>query len=134
MKHDARRRPRKDESQGRQEAEMTRLRAVIAKITAENLERKKRSEARRARPSACGDESPSDCDRETDEASIGLERRAYFVVARRSAQRVLRLEAAREFAGSPEQAVPGIRSAVVASLKKFETNARGELLRLARTE
>lgn len=42
LKQDAKRTPRKDERQARQEAEIARLRAVIAEITAENLELKKK--------------------------------------------------------------------------------------------
>lgn len=42
LKQDAKRTPRKDDVQARQEAEITRLRAVIAEITAENLELKKK--------------------------------------------------------------------------------------------
>jgi transposase len=42
LKQDAHRRPKKDQAEARQEAELARLRAVIAEITAENLELKKR--------------------------------------------------------------------------------------------
>jgi len=42
LKQDAKRAPRKDDQHVRQEAEMVRLRAVIAEITAENLELKKK--------------------------------------------------------------------------------------------
>jgi transposase len=42
LKRDARRVPRKDDSEVRQQAEIERLRAVIAEITAENLELKKK--------------------------------------------------------------------------------------------
>jgi len=42
LKQDARRTPRKDDPQARQAAEIARLRAVIAEITAENLELKKK--------------------------------------------------------------------------------------------
>ena len=42
LKQDAKRTPRKDDRQARQEAEIARLRAVIAEITAENLELKKK--------------------------------------------------------------------------------------------
>jgi hypothetical protein len=42
LKRDAQRRPRKDDAQARHEAELERLRAVIAEITAENLELKKK--------------------------------------------------------------------------------------------
>ncbi len=42
LKQDAHRRPRKDDAAARHVAEMTRLRSVIAEITAENLELKKR--------------------------------------------------------------------------------------------
>ena len=42
LKQDAKRTPRKDDRQARQEVEMARLRAVIAEITAENLELKKK--------------------------------------------------------------------------------------------
>jgi hypothetical protein len=42
LKRDAKRRPRKDELEARQKAEIDRLRAVVAEITAENLELKKK--------------------------------------------------------------------------------------------
>lgn len=42
LKRDAKRGPRKDEVEARQKAEIDRLRAVVAEITAENLELKKK--------------------------------------------------------------------------------------------
>jgi hypothetical protein len=42
LKRDGKRTTGKDDRQARQEAEMARLRAVIAEITAENLELKKK--------------------------------------------------------------------------------------------
>ena len=42
LKRDAQRLPRKDDAEVRHKAEMDRLRAVIAEITAENLEMKKK--------------------------------------------------------------------------------------------
>lgn len=42
LKQDGRRRARKGDAQGRQDAEIARLRAVIAEITVENLELKKK--------------------------------------------------------------------------------------------
>ena len=42
LKRDAQRKPRKDDPEARHKAEMERMRAVIAEITAENLELKKR--------------------------------------------------------------------------------------------
>jgi transposase len=42
LKRDAQRAPRKDDAETRHKAEMERMRAVIAEITAENLELKKR--------------------------------------------------------------------------------------------
>ncbi|MCI0348897.1 MAG: hypothetical protein L0Z53_05670 [Acidobacteriales bacterium] len=42
LKQDAKRALRKDDLQARQEAEIVRLRAVIAEVTAENLELKKK--------------------------------------------------------------------------------------------
>jgi transposase len=42
LKQDAKRQPRKDDAAARHEAEIVRLRAVIAEITAENLELKKK--------------------------------------------------------------------------------------------
>ena len=42
LKQDARKRPGKSDAEARQAAEITRLRAVIAEITAENLEMKKK--------------------------------------------------------------------------------------------
>jgi transposase len=44
LKQDAQRVPGKNDAEARREAELVRLRAVIAEITAENLELKKRSE------------------------------------------------------------------------------------------
>ena len=42
LKRDAQRTPRKDDIEVRHQAEITRLRAVVAEITAENLELKKK--------------------------------------------------------------------------------------------
>lgn len=42
LKRDAQRRPRKDDAEARHLAEIARLRAVVAEITAENLELKKK--------------------------------------------------------------------------------------------
>ena len=42
LKRDAQRKPRKDDAEARYEAEIERLRAVVAQITAENLELKTR--------------------------------------------------------------------------------------------
>jgi len=42
LKRDAQRTPRKDDLEVRHQAEITRLRAVVAEITAENLELKKK--------------------------------------------------------------------------------------------
>ena len=42
LKRDAKRTPRKDDAEVRHDAELKRLRAVIAEITAENLELKKK--------------------------------------------------------------------------------------------
>ena len=42
LKRDAQRTPRKDDPEARHKAEMERMRAVIAEITAENLELKKK--------------------------------------------------------------------------------------------
>jgi hypothetical protein len=43
LKRDAQRTPRKDDPEARHKAEMERMRAVIAEITAENLELKKKA-------------------------------------------------------------------------------------------
>ena len=42
LKRDAQRAPRKDDPEARHKAEIERMRAVIAEITAENLELKKK--------------------------------------------------------------------------------------------
>ena len=42
LKRDAQRTPRKDDAESRHKAEIERMRAVIAEITAENLELKKK--------------------------------------------------------------------------------------------
>jgi transposase-like protein len=42
LKRDAQRKPRKDDAEARHQAELERLRAVIAEITAKNLELKKK--------------------------------------------------------------------------------------------
>ncbi|MET0985377.1 MAG: hypothetical protein ABW034_08220, partial [Steroidobacteraceae bacterium] len=42
LKRDAQRTPRKDDAEARHKAEIERMRAVIAEITAENLELKKK--------------------------------------------------------------------------------------------
>ena len=42
LKRDAQRKPRKDDLEAQHKAEIERMRAVIAEITAENLELKKR--------------------------------------------------------------------------------------------
>ena len=66
LKRDAKRTPRKDDPEVRHKAEMERMRAVIAEITAENLKLKKRSEARRFIPGVSGDEGSSDGNRSVD--------------------------------------------------------------------
>jgi transposase len=63
LKRDAQRTPRKDDPEARHKAEMERMRAVIAEITAENLELKNRSEVGRFIASISGDESGRDADR-----------------------------------------------------------------------
>ena len=63
LKRDAQRKPRKDDPEARHKAEMERMRAVIAEITAENLELKKGFEAGRFISSAGGDEGDRDTDR-----------------------------------------------------------------------
>jgi transposase-like protein len=63
LKRDAQRTPRKDDPEARHKAEIERMRAVIAEITAENLELKKRFEVGRLIPSTGGDEGSRDADR-----------------------------------------------------------------------
>jgi transposase-like protein len=63
LKRDAQRKSRKDDPEARHKAEIERMRAVIAEITAENLELKKGFEAARFVPSTGGDQSGRDTDR-----------------------------------------------------------------------
>jgi len=63
LKRDAQRKPRKDDPEARHKAEIDRMRAVIAEITAENLELKKGFEVGGFIQSAGGDEGGGDADR-----------------------------------------------------------------------
>lgn len=63
LKRDAQRAPRKDDAEARYKAELDRLRAVVAEITAENPELKKRSEAGRFVPCPRRNQSARDADR-----------------------------------------------------------------------
>ncbi len=63
LKCGAQRMPRMDYPEARREAEIKRMRAVIAKITAKNLELKMRFEVGRLVPSTDGDEGSCDADR-----------------------------------------------------------------------
>lgn len=98
LKQDAKRTPRKDDRQARQEAEMARLRAVIAEITAENLELKKRFEVGGFIPCTGREQSGGDADRSAHETPIRLASASHAGGAGCAAERVLRLEAARESA------------------------------------
>ena len=95
LKRDAQRKPRKDDAETRHKAEIERMRAVIAEITAENLELKKRSEAGRFIPSSGGDESGGDADRSANQTAVGVAGVSHAGRPGRSTQRVLRLEEAR---------------------------------------
>ena len=72
LKRDAHRRPRKDDEQARHAAELARLRSVIAEVTAENLELKKRFETGRSHSGTGGDASGSNRDGQTHEIPIWL--------------------------------------------------------------
>jgi hypothetical protein len=64
--------PSKDDPEARHKTEIDRMRAVIAEITAESSELKKRSEIERFIPSTGGDESGRDADRRASQ--IGVDR------------------------------------------------------------
>jgi transposase len=96
LKRDAQRAPRKDDAETRHKAEMDRMRAVIAEITAENLELKKGFEARGLIPSTGGDESSSDTDRGENQTAFGVAGVSHARRLGRAAQRLLRLEEAGE--------------------------------------
>ena len=93
LKQDARRRPGNNDQDSRREAELARLRAVIAEITAENLELKKRSEARRPVTGSGGGQSSGHADCRADEAAVGLVRTPDTLVAGHSTECVLQLAA-----------------------------------------
>lgn len=78
---------------------MERMPAVIAEITAENLELKKRSEVGRSFPNTGGDESGRDADRRSNEDAIRVAGVSDTGRLGRAAQRVLRLEEARQPGG-----------------------------------
>ena len=79
----------------RHKAEMERMLAVIAEVTAENLEWKKRSEVGRFIWGVGGDQIGRDTAGRQDEAPFWVADIPHARGARRSPQRVLRLEAAR---------------------------------------
>jgi len=72
LKRDAQRTPRKDDAESRHKAEIERMRAVIAEITAENLELKKRFEVGRSLASTGGDQGGGDADCDANEESFGV--------------------------------------------------------------
>jgi hypothetical protein len=72
LKRDAERAPRKDDPEARHKAEIERMREVIAEITAENLELKKRSEIGRFIASTGGDEGGGDADRRANQTTFGV--------------------------------------------------------------
>jgi len=82
----------------RQAAEMARLRAVIAGITAENLELKKRFEVGGFIPCTGREQSGGDADGSAHETPIRLASASHAGGAGCAAERVLRLEATRESA------------------------------------
>jgi transposase-like protein len=115
FKHEGKRAPRKGGVEARHKAEIERLRAVVAEITAENLELKKRSEARRPHAGSGEDEDEdedgSDADRAADEEALGVDGAPHTGRPGRAEQRVLRLEESGEPRGSLEQAMQSVRSA-----------------------
>jgi hypothetical protein len=58
LKRDTQRKPRKDDAEARYKAEIEQLRTVVMEMTAENLELKEGSEARRSVSGSDGDEAP----------------------------------------------------------------------------
>jgi hypothetical protein len=94
LKRDAQRTPRKDDAEARYKAEIERMRAVIAEITAENLELKKRSEAYGFIPCTGGHQGSGDADRRAYEETLGVASVSHACRPGRAAQRVLRLEGA----------------------------------------
>jgi len=72
LKRDAQRAPRKDDAEARHKAEIERMRAVIAEITAENLELKKRSETDGFIRCISIDQGSGDADRCANEEALGV--------------------------------------------------------------
>lgn len=93
LKRDAQRAPRKDDAEARHKAEIERMRAVIAEITAENLELKRRSEVGGSISCTGGHQGGGDADRRADKEALGVAGVSHTGRPGRAAQRVLRLEA-----------------------------------------
>jgi len=102
--------PRKEDAEVRHKAQIDRLRAVVAEITAENLELKKRSETGRFIQSPSAEETGSDADRSANQTTLRVAGVSHTGRPGRAAQRVLRMEVARESERLDRQAVPGVRN------------------------
>jgi hypothetical protein len=94
-KRDAQRTLRKDDPEARHKAEMVRMRAVIAEITAENLQLKKGFEAQKLFPIIGGEEGGSNGDRRANQATMGGGEWIGHSPPWIAAQRLLPLEAGR---------------------------------------
>jgi len=95
--------------EARRQAELTRLRAVIALITAENLELKRRSEAGRFGARTGGHQGGGDRAGGAGKGAFGLSDGAHVAGFGRAAQRVLRGVSARGFDGSNGAATEALR-------------------------
>jgi len=93
LKRDAQRKPRKDDAETRHKAEIDRLRAVVAEITAENLElKKKSSEAAGFVESSGRNEGAGVTARRADPAPLRMASVQDAGGSRRASQCVLRVE------------------------------------------
>jgi transposase len=72
LKRDAQRTPRKNDVEVRQKAQIERMQAVIAEITAENLELKKRSEVGGFISCTGGEQGSGDANRCGNEKALGV--------------------------------------------------------------
>ena len=94
----------------RHKAQIDRLRAVVAEITAENLELEKRFETGRFIQSPSTEETGGDADRSANQITLRVAGVSHTGRSRCAAQRVLRMEEARESGRPDRQAVPGVRN------------------------
>jgi transposase len=108
LKLDAQRKTRKDDAETRHKAEIDRLRAVVAEITAENLELKKGFEVRGFIASLSTAQSRSDPHRETNKTALRMAGAPHAGGSWAAPERLLRLAATRKSGGSDWSPLPGV--------------------------